>query len=285
MPRLWMLPLTFACAAALTLTHADAQTLQGPPPSDGATAAAKPTTVSGVTITASKPTHLSGVTVTAQPCTVGSPDGRPQIPVVADTFPHIDSTVRPGLIFLRVTFSQPMSRCAYELHIKEGVNHPIMLDAPVYMSHDGKSFLFAALVGAHTRNFMWIGKPVEPANFGSFKRSAPSPLGFRSRYGVSAQSFRLRFTASDGPMVKTVADALAGDPEMSKLVAQPGDFVRLRVPQRSDKVSLWRCQDCDVDLKAAYAQQAKLPDNAHPDQPAPDASAKDLQGSEPSAHP
>ncbi len=258
---------------------------QSPPPAaaEAAPAPAPAATVSGVTITARKPTHVSGVTVIApEPCILKSADGKAEIPEVVDTFPRSGSTIQPGLIFLRVTFSEPMSRCSYFLDLKDGVNHPIILKAPVQISPDRKSFFFAALVGANTRNYMWIGKAVDPASSGNFHRSAPSPIDFRSRHGVSAQSYKLRFSTSAGPMVKTVAAALAADPEMPKFVAQTGGFLRVGLPERSDKVGLWRCTDCDADLRTMYAQGAESPDPGPAGQPP---TPEDSQSSQPSSRP
>jgi hypothetical protein len=121
------------------------------------------------------------------------------------------------------------------------------------MSPDRKSFLFAALVGANTHNYFSINRSIAPSTHANFHQPPASSNDFRSAYGVSAQAYPMNFSASGVPYVKSVAAALRNDPGFPKIVAEPGEFLKLRLPARNGVIKLLECQACDVDLRDTYA--------------------------------
>ena len=104
---------------------------------------ADPAPVSGVTVTARRSTAVSELTVTAPICPparkMPDPDAEP--PKLLSSFPANGSTVRGGIVILRLTFDRPMTCDGLLNHIEQYRNPcPAPLNAAMF-SRDRRTFL------------------------------------------------------------------------------------------------------------------------------------------------
>ena len=204
-----------AVASAATALPAASQTpAQTQPPRD--------TAVSGVTVTARS--DLSGLVVNGRlRCTLPTPEGeRPGKPRVVDTWPRQGATVAPGLIYLRVTYSEKMSPCGFLLASGLTGDYPDFEDQPALLRRDFKSFYFAVRTKP--------GKDYA-VSFNAFLIKAH----FRSLHDVGAPSYAMHFRTSDAPAVTTRAAALDADPGSEGVSASFDRLLKLWTPRGDDR--------------------------------------------------
>jgi hypothetical protein len=158
---------------------------------------------------------VSGVTVTAQtPCTVEAEDGQAKTtPYVVETYPTGGSVIRPGLLFLRVSFSEPMSRCAVGF-VGLRVGPP-------------KLVILADMQSPDRRTFLYLAKAPPNTHFDLF--FAPHIYGNEhlSKYGVAPKTHELVFSTSGSAPLSTVRDALKAVPHIEQILNEPGDFAEV----------------------------------------------------------
>jgi hypothetical protein len=231
------------------------------PPPEVAEELGPSTVVSGVTVTAQKPTTVTGVTVTGQkPCTVETTPGTPKTaPYVVETFPRDGAVVKPGLLFLRVTFSEAMSRCDAAF-AGERAGPPVSLFLGAQQSPDRRSFIYAMVVPPRTDFHFLFGTQF-------------SDREHRSRYGVAPRPHQLSFSTSGERPPTTLSDALKADPHIDQILAEPGEFARLTPPCANGKAGL-ACQLRTADLRVLRGEDAP---SGTPAAPAPPAKAADPQ--------
>lgn len=202
----------FAVAAVLTAPPAQAQTPGARPPSPD-------TAVSGVTVTARS--DLSGLVVNGRlRCTLPvPPNEKADKPRVVDTWPKQGATVPPGLIYLRVTYSEKMSPCGFLLaSTLTGGEYPDFAEEPALLRRDFKSFYFAI----RTQPGKEYG-----VSFNALLASAH----FRSLYDVGAPSYGLHFHTSAEPPVTARAAALDADPGSEGVSASFDRLLKLWTPR------------------------------------------------------
>jgi hypothetical protein len=233
--------------AALAFTAGHAQTARPAPPP-----AQKPSIED---LVKHQSVMLSGVTVTALgPCTTPPLDeDSAKAPHVVDTFPRKGSVVRPGLLFLRITFDKPMSYCSYRLVNALNVPRARLLDVNPQLSPDRKSFFFMVTTEPNTRDTIW---------FKSDKSPDGQTAGFQSKYGVGANEYELVFSTTGAAPMSDPGEIVRADPEMARIVAEKGNFLKLHAPRRDDGVHLMACQNCGEDLRSAYEDTSGVKVNA-----------------------
>ncbi len=188
---------------------------------------------------------VAGVTVTAQtPCTVESEGGQAKTtPYVVETYPTSGSIIRPGLLFLRVSFSEPMSRCAVGfVGLRVGPPKLVILDD--IQSPDRRTFLYLAKAPPNTHFDLFFG----PHIYGN---------EHLSKYGVAPKTHELVFSTSANAPLTTVREALKAVPHIEQILNQPGAFAEVGAhPQLAlDLRSLYQ----DGDNPASAADTANPP--------------------------
>ena len=179
--------------------------------------------------TASPPTVVSGLEVTApklveelivQPhakCLDAVPDPGP-LPRVVSTFPAAGSTVRPGVLVVRVTFDRPMT-CSGFLRDLPRLKSPCpSSQQTMVLTFDRKTVRTVCIAEPSTAYHLAVG--------GGLK-------DFVSLQGRPAQEVDLSFSTSDGPAVVSVPEALAEDsgmPAPGRSVAPGVETARTSAP-------------------------------------------------------
>ncbi len=249
------MPLVRLIAAALTVgSQVAAQPLATVPSN----------TVAGITVTVSRAHEVSGITVSAlEPCTTPAPKGmRAPTPHVVSTFPERDSVVKPGLLFLRVTFSERMSRCSFQLMMPQA--NMTILPIKSQLSPDRKTFLFAINTDPNRRYAFRFGSD------GSYR----VPSNFKSMYGVAAEDYPIHFTTSSDPATSDVVTALAEDHGLEGVLTGRGYFIKLWVP-RSRNNGNPICGNCSGDLRTIATGGGTIDLLLRDKSTAPDASSAD----------
>jgi hypothetical protein len=176
--------------------------------------ARRPTTLSGIDVTARRPTTLSGVDVKAKgPCVIprprGAPDGPPR---VVDSYPRFGQTVAPGVLVLRVTYDQPMSRCAVFL-LNAGGGLARLEQKLAWQTSDRRTMLFIVDLDPANDYRLWLNAPWTSGPGRMFLRRT-----FLSRYGTPAVPRMIAFSTSRGPPTVTAEDVLRADPGLGPLL-------------------------------------------------------------------
>jgi hypothetical protein len=117
-------------------------------------------------------------------------------PHVVATFPDSGASVAPGVLVLRVTFSQPMFDESWSYVSTPDGAYPDCAATPRLLD-DKKSFALICRVTGKTKYAVWINR-APYANFVNRGRRA-------------AQPFELKFTTSDADSIWTLKDAMAQD--------------------------------------------------------------------------
>ncbi|MGC1302928.1 MAG: Ig-like domain-containing protein [Caulobacteraceae bacterium] len=194
-------------------------------------------TVSGVTVTGRKPDAgpSNDQLLHMVPCGVPRPQGQPvTTPYVVDSYPKPGQEVAPGLIFMRVTFSEPMSRCGFLLTPVGSSPEPDLLDAKARLSSDLRSFFFAARTQPSATYVVSFNNDQQPAHF----RSLAGEVG--------AKTYELAFTTSKAEPVRSVGAALKGDPRLVEFLRMPGRVIELWAPRKQAAGSI--CGNCGGEL-------------------------------------
>ncbi len=149
---------------------------------------------------AADPASLDGVTV-SPPAKCLPPRVRPTpgvpAPRVVSTFPARGAVVRPGLIVVRITVDLPMACGGAYLDAAPLIAPFPSGDRNVRLSGDRKTFRVLGAVAANGSYGFWMNRaPVRD---------------FVGLSGRPMEAFNLTFSTSDGPVVTTVAEALAED--------------------------------------------------------------------------
>lgn len=169
----------------------------------GAAVAAPPHSVSELVVTASK--TLSELVVPApMACLKPDPAGGTPLttPKVVSTFPKKGSTVRPGLMVLRVTFDQPMS-CYGAFAEDNDWSFPCDSVQNMVLSYDRRTVRTVCLTKPNTHYGLWMDRRPGSGDFLSLAGRAPKP-------------YELAFSTSAEPPVTSVCQALAQDTEAAQ---------------------------------------------------------------------
>lgn len=216
----------------LATSVALAQTQQSQGPAATTTPARPSATVPDVTVTAQK--HREDVPNARLlhdiPCTAQRPADAPRTtPQVVDSYPKSGDTVPAGLIFLRVTYSEPMSRCGFLLWPDTSLYGPKLLDVNARLTPDLKTFFFAARLRPGKRYAIWFNSTQDLPHFVSL-------------YGMGAEPHEIVFSTSKTQESGTVNAALAADPGIRPILQMPGRVIELWVPRIGG--SLPMCGNC-----------------------------------------
>jgi len=166
-----------------------------------------PTPMSGVTVAARRSTRVSELEVTAPKCppAAASPDPSAEPPKLLSSYPPEGSTVRGGVVILRLTFDRPMT-CKGLLDNADYPNPcPAPLTDPLF-SRDRRTFLTICTI--------------DPAKIAPVNSLAPAvgvPYGLKlaNFTGLSGHLLKARnlifYVNPLAPTVKTVKEAMAQD--------------------------------------------------------------------------
>jgi hypothetical protein len=194
-------------------------------------------TVQGVTVTGRKPDAgpSNAKLLHLVPCSVLRPQGQAiTTPYVVDSYPKPGQQVPPGLLFLRVTFSEPMSRCGFLLTPVGSSTEPDLLGAKARLSSDLRGFFFVARTEPGASYTISFNNDQQPAHF-------------RSLFGeVGARTFELSFSTSKAEPLRRVDEALKGDPRLGEFLKMPGRVIELWVPRRRASGPI--CGNCNGEL-------------------------------------
>jgi len=155
-----------------------------PPPADAPTRAS--TAIPGVIVTGHRPTTVSGVTVTAAGWCPKPDETRypaDHDPAVVDSFPAQGATSPPGPLLVRVSFDAAMA-CDWELNIEGGENDPCA-KAGAWALPGRRTFVTRCTLEPKTRYVF------------HFRKHEGS--GFVGLSGREAVGYDLAFDTSDGP--------------------------------------------------------------------------------------
>ncbi len=130
-------------------------------------------------------TTVSGVTVSA----------RREIPKVESTFPAKGSKVAPGLLVLRVTFTERMHEDGWSYVPSAKGLYPDCAKTPRLLD-DHKTFVLICRTLPSKTYAVWFNQP---------------PLVDFSGGGHSAIPYELTFTTADDEPIRTLADAIKAD--------------------------------------------------------------------------
>ena len=151
-----------------------------PPPADAPTRAS--TAIPGVTVTGHRPTTVSGVTVTAAGWCPKPDETRypaDHDPAVVDSFPAQGATSPAGWVPLSLTFDQPMSNCSFAYTPDFPFSFPQLSGQPPVI-RNGRTLVLMVYL-----------KP--GAVYGVKLNDAQHPF-FIGRSGLPAQPMELRFS-------------------------------------------------------------------------------------------
>ena len=147
-------------------------------------------------------TGVDGLTVSPPvKCLPARSPADPGVPAprVVSSFPANGATVRPGRLILRITFDLPMA-CGGTFLDGPPLSSPLPDgNRVVALTPDRKTFRVAGYVRPNARYAVWLNHP--PVR------------DFQGLSGQPLARFDLSFRTSDGPEVKTDAEALAEDSE------------------------------------------------------------------------
>jgi hypothetical protein len=159
--------------------------------------------VSELIVTASR--TVSELTVSAKIKCLG-PDRmgeRAERPRVVSTFPAKDSIVRPGLLVLRVTFNQAMA-CDGSLTAAAPLENPCPgAVQEMLLSYDRKTVRTVCEVAPNVQYGVWLSQN-------------PTERSFVGLTGLPSEAYRLNFSTSDGPAVRSVCEAMSADEETAR---------------------------------------------------------------------
>ncbi len=191
------------CAALAVSVPASAAEPDRPRPApEGAT-------VSELTITASK--MVSELTVTGkvrclQPDKWSGHGGRPKLVAV---FPARGSTVRPGLLVVRLTFDQPMA-CAGGLDASPPLVNPCPgAERQMLLSYDRRTVRTVCVVEPQTQYGFSLGVD-------------PNAKTFTGLGGLPVEVAKIGFATSAGPPVADICEALSEDAETAAQLKRNG---------------------------------------------------------------
>ncbi|MBS0361024.1 MAG: hypothetical protein JSR98_06565 [Proteobacteria bacterium] len=145
------------------------------------------------------------------------PKRDPSVPAarLVSTFPQQGATVRPGFVVVRLTFDRPMS-CNGLLKPDVNFPDPCPGDRQEFrQSVDRLTFWTICLAKPGHRFGLWLNEP-GPDDGSGLDAFASRTARFESLAGWPAQPYRLIFATSDGPLVDSIEDALAQDPETAR---------------------------------------------------------------------
>jgi hypothetical protein len=187
-------PLLAGAAAAQTAGRQDPQTVV---PS---------ATVSGVTVTAHTPSMAELVVQARKVCFVPPQAGEsPLAPEVVDIYPKPGETAPSGLMFVRITFDQPMSRCSYSVTTMPKLPFPDQLKIRPRVTADLKTFLLPVWTQPNQDYLLTVNGP--PFVF------------FKNIFGQAAKSRPVLFKTSDS-VARSEQEAASGDPQLGVLLAR-----------------------------------------------------------------
>jgi hypothetical protein len=188
-----------AVAGLLAVQPAPAAAAPQPPPVSEVVVTGEKT-VSELVVTAEK--TVSELIVTApikclEPDRAGGSVAR--TPQVVSTFPQPGSTVRPGLVVLRVTFDLPMG-CYGGFTDDPPLPNPCPWTVQrMHLSLDRRTVRTVCVVAPNGRYAVWMN------------RQATGADAFISLAGTRLRPYRVEFATSAGERVTTVCDALTED--------------------------------------------------------------------------
>ncbi len=188
-------------AAAFSLAFAPA-VFAAVPPGPGA---GDGPSVSELIVTASR--TVSELTVSAKiKCLAPDKLSRlPQRPRVVSSFPARGSVVQPGLLVLRVTFNQAMA-CDGMLTAAPPLENPCPgAVQEMLLSYDRKTVRTVCQVAANTQYGVWLSQD-------------PVARSFVGLTGLPSEPYRLNFSTSGGPAVRSVCEAMAADQDTASQI-------------------------------------------------------------------
>ena len=162
-------------------------------------------TVRGVTVTARRP--MAELVVQARKvCFLPPQDGEsPTAPQVVDIYPRPGAIVPSGLVFVRITFDQPMSRCSYSVTTLPKLPFPDQLKTRPRVTADLKTFLLPAWTQPNQDYLLTVNGP--PFVF------------FKNIFGQAAKSHPVLFKTSE-IVTRSEQEAASGDPQLGVLLAK-----------------------------------------------------------------
>lgn len=129
----------------------------------------------------------------------------PQRPRVVSTFPAKGSVVRPGLLVLRVTFNEAMA-CDGLLTAAPPLENPCPgAVQEMLLSYDRKTVRTVCLVAPNAQYGVWLSQD-------------PTAHSFVGLTGLPSESYRLNFSTSGGPAVRSVCEAMSADEETARQI-------------------------------------------------------------------
>jgi hypothetical protein len=130
---------------------------------------------------------------------------RAEPPKVVSTFPAKGAMVRPGLLVVRVTFNQPMS-CSGSLTAAPPLENPCPGAAQEFLlSYDRKTVRTVCLVAPNADYGVWLSQD-------------PTARSFVGLGGLPSQAYRLNFSTSGGPAVRSVCEAMSADENTARQI-------------------------------------------------------------------
>lgn len=192
------------CAAA---SSAWAQTKGASAALQAEAASKEDKTVSELVVIASKTVEELTVTAPAKCLEPKDPSATAAPPKVISSFPAPGATVRPGLVVVRMTFDKPMA-CLGGFDRQAPWRDPCpQATQHMLLSYDRLTVRTVCIV--------------EPAtHYGLSMNSDMAIYPFVALSGLPSKAFRLDFTTSETPLVKTVCDALAEDEDTARQIRQ-----------------------------------------------------------------
>ena len=156
----------------------------------------RPNTVEELRVIA--PKMVSELQVTAKVKCLPAERGPSPAPRIVSSFPAKGAVVRPGVLVVRVTFDQPMTCSGFFMDLP-GLPNPCPERAQnMVMSYDRRTIRTLCIAGPNVT----YGVRLSPGMGNDFE----------SLDGQKLSLHELSFRTSAGPLVQTVAEALAQDP-------------------------------------------------------------------------
>lgn len=165
-------------------------------------AVAPSATLRGVTVTARTDLVVQARKVCFLPPQAGE---SPTAPQVVDIYPRPGETVPAGLVVVRITFDQPMSRCSYSMTTLPKLAFPDQLPTRPRITADLKTFLLPAWTQPNQDYLLTVNGP--PFVF------------FKNIFGQAAKSRPVLFKTSE-IVARSEQEAASGDPQLGVLLAK-----------------------------------------------------------------
>jgi hypothetical protein len=124
------------------------------------------------------------------------------IPKVESTFPALGAKVKPGILVLRVTFSERMREDGWSYVPSQKGAYPDCAQSPRLLD-DGRTFVLICRTLPARTYAVWLNRP---------------PLvDFSNHGGRSATPYELSFTTTDDEPIRTLPEAMKADKALTNV--------------------------------------------------------------------